>query len=91
MLKLLRSVKVRQPVFKVIYQHIMSTVGEFRIETDTLGTVYGNLTLSVDTKISNTQNAVPKDSYWGAQTQRSVENFPICQNTNRMPIEIIRY
>jgi fumarate hydratase class II len=31
---------------------------------------------------------VPADKYWGAQTQRSLENFPI--GTERMPIEVIR-
>lgn len=31
---------------------------------------------------------VPADKYWGAQTQRSSENFKIADN--RMPIEIIR-
>ena len=31
---------------------------------------------------------VPADKYWGAQTQRSVENFRI--GSERMPIEIIR-
>lgn len=30
---------------------------------------------------------VPKDKYWGAQTQRSKENFPIGQE--KMPVEII--
>ena len=30
---------------------------------------------------------VPADRYWGAQTQRSLENFPI--GTEKMPIEII--
>ncbi|TDH26081.1 class II fumarate hydratase [Segetibacter sp. 3557_3] len=33
---------------------------------------------------------VPADVYWGAQTQRSIENFKIAQDTNRMPREIIR-
>ena len=33
---------------------------------------------------------VPADAYFGAQTQRSIENFKIAQNINRMPIEIIR-
>ncbi|ATL47034.1 fumarate hydratase, class II [Chitinophaga caeni] len=33
---------------------------------------------------------VPANAYYGAQTQRSVENFKIAQSTNRMPIEIIR-
>ncbi len=33
---------------------------------------------------------VPADAYWGAQTQRSIENFKIARDTNRMPIEIIR-
>jgi fumarate hydratase class II len=33
---------------------------------------------------------VPADVYWGAQTQRSIENFKIAQDTNKMPIEIIR-
>ena len=33
---------------------------------------------------------VPADAYYGAQTQRSIENFKIAQDTNRMPIEIIR-
>jgi len=32
--------------------------------------------------------AVPSDRYWGAQTQRSLENFRI--GTERMPIEVIR-
>jgi fumarate hydratase class II len=31
---------------------------------------------------------VPADKYWGAQTQRSIQNFKIGKNT--MPIEIIR-
>lgn len=33
---------------------------------------------------------VPADKYWGAQTQRSRENFKIGGETARMPIEIIR-
>jgi fumarate hydratase class II len=32
---------------------------------------------------------VPANVYWGAQTERSVENFRIAQNINKMPIEII--
>lgn len=33
---------------------------------------------------------VPAGVYWGAQTQRSIENFKINRENNRMPIEIIR-
>jgi fumarate hydratase class II len=33
---------------------------------------------------------VPSDAYYGAQTQRSVENFKIARDINRMPKEIIR-
>ncbi len=33
---------------------------------------------------------VPADKYWGAQTQRSIENFKIAAEINRMPVEIIR-
>lgn len=33
---------------------------------------------------------VPVDAYYGAQTQRSVENFRIAQDINRMPKEIIQ-
>ena len=33
---------------------------------------------------------VPVDAYYGAQTQRSIENFKICQDTDKMPKEIIR-
>ena len=33
---------------------------------------------------------VPADAYWGAQTQRSIMNFPIAQDINKMPKEIIR-
>lgn len=33
---------------------------------------------------------VPAEVYWGAQTQRSIENFKIAQDINRMPAEIIR-
>ena len=32
---------------------------------------------------------VPVDVYWGAQTQRSIENFQIAQDINKMPKEII--
>ncbi|MFZ5609320.1 MAG: class II fumarate hydratase [Pseudomonadota bacterium] len=32
--------------------------------------------------------AVPADTYWGAQTQRSIENFPIGDET--MPVPLIR-
>lgn len=30
---------------------------------------------------------VPSDKYWGAQTQRSFQNFPI--GDEKMPVEII--
>ena len=33
---------------------------------------------------------VPADAYYGAQTQRSIENFRIAQDINKMPKEIIR-
>ena len=33
---------------------------------------------------------VPADRYWGAQTQRSIRNFPIGDERQRMPIEIVR-
>src|ERR1700716_1328729 len=33
---------------------------------------------------------VPSEAYYGAQTQRSVENFAIAQDINKMPKEIIR-
>jgi fumarate hydratase, class II len=33
---------------------------------------------------------VPVDAYYGAQTQRSIMNFPIAQDINKMPKEIIR-
>ena len=33
--------------------------------------------------------AVPASAYWGAQTQRSIENFPFGA-TERMPIGIVR-
>src|SRR6185436_4698072 len=33
---------------------------------------------------------VPADKYYGAQTQRSIENFKIAEDINRMPKEIIR-
>lgn len=32
---------------------------------------------------------VPIDKYWGAQTQRSIDNFKIAEDINRMPREII--
>ena len=32
---------------------------------------------------------VPADKYWGAQTQRSVQNFPIGVGLEPMPREII--
>jgi fumarate hydratase class II len=33
---------------------------------------------------------VPADAYFGAQTQRSIENFKIAQDINKMPMEIIQ-
>ena len=33
---------------------------------------------------------VPSEALYGAQTQRSIENFKIAQDINRMPKEIIR-
>ena len=33
---------------------------------------------------------VPADAYYGAQTQRSIENFKIAQDVNKMPKEIVR-
>src|SRR5678810_467189 len=33
---------------------------------------------------------VPADAFYGAQTQRSVDNFKIAQDINKMPKEIIR-
>lgn len=32
---------------------------------------------------------VPADVYWGAQTERSLENFKIAEDTNKMPHEVI--
>lgn len=32
---------------------------------------------------------VPADAYWGPQTQRSLENFKICRDTDKMPKDII--
>src|SRR6187402_130797 len=36
------------------------------------------------------QVKVPADKYWGAQTQRSIENFNIARDIDKMPREIIR-
>ncbi len=33
---------------------------------------------------------VPEKVYYGAQTQRSIENFDIARSTDRMPLEVIR-
>src|ERR1043165_3660659 len=33
---------------------------------------------------------VPADVYWGAQTQRSIENFKIAQDINKMPSPVIK-
>lgn len=33
---------------------------------------------------------VPANVYWGAQTQRSIDNFKIAQDTDRMPREVIK-
>lgn len=33
---------------------------------------------------------VPADKYWGAQTERSLENFRINQPNDRMPAPIVR-
>lgn len=33
---------------------------------------------------------VPSDRYWGAQTERSLENFKINQPIDRMPIPVVR-
>ena len=33
---------------------------------------------------------VPAEKYWGAQTQRSIQNFDIARDTDRMPLPVIR-
>src|SRR5277367_6365982 len=33
---------------------------------------------------------VPANAYYGAQTQRSIDNFKIAQDINKMPKEIIK-
>ena len=33
---------------------------------------------------------VPAEAYYGAQTQRSIDNFKIAEDINKMPKEIIR-
>ena len=33
--------------------------------------------------------SVPVNAYYGAQTQRSIDNFKIAQDINKMPKEII--
>jgi len=33
---------------------------------------------------------VPANHYWGAQTQRSIQNFEICKDTDQMPKPIIK-
>ena len=33
---------------------------------------------------------VPADKFWGAQTQRSFQNFKICQDTDKMPSQVVR-
>ncbi len=33
---------------------------------------------------------VPSNVYWGAQTQRSIDNFKIAQDINKMPKEVIK-
>ena len=33
---------------------------------------------------------VPADRLWGAQTQRSMQNFDIARDTDRMPVPIVR-
>jgi len=33
---------------------------------------------------------VPANKYWGAQTQRSIENFNIARDTDQMPVQIVR-
>ncbi|HYA26909.1 MAG TPA: class II fumarate hydratase, partial [Thermodesulfovibrionales bacterium] len=45
---------------EIYWQHLDSTVNEYRTEKDSLGEV-----------------KVPGDAYWGAQTQRALENFPV--------------
>jgi fumarate hydratase class II len=33
---------------------------------------------------------VPSNKLWGAQTQRSIENFDIAKEIDRMPLPVIR-
>lgn len=32
---------------------------------------------------------VPSEKYWGAQTQRSLQNFKICAATDKMPVQVV--
>ena len=55
--------------------------------------LYGSKKITMDYRIEKDtmgEVKVPIDAYYGAQTQRSVENFQIAQDINKMPKEIIR-
>jgi fumarate hydratase class II len=52
-----------------------------------------NITLYMEYRIEKDtmgEVKVPAEAYYGAQTQRSIENFKIAQDINKMPKEIIR-
>lgn len=52
-----------------------------------MSTASGNVRMEFDTFGSIEVNA---SRYWGAQTQRSLQNFPIGGRESRMPIEVIK-
>lgn len=55
--------------------------------------LYGSKKITMEYRIEKDtmgEVKVPIDAYYGAQTQRSVENFQIAQDINKMPKEIIR-
>ena len=55
--------------------------------------LYGSKKITMEYRIEKDtmgEVKVPVDAYYGAQTQRSVENFQIAQDINKMPKEIIR-
>lgn len=71
---------------KVRFLHFLSCTGRRRAAA---GEILKNMEYRIE-KDTMGEVKVPAEALYGAQTMRSINNFDIARNTDRMPVEIIR-
>jgi fumarate hydratase class II len=89
-LLLIRENRILQGINPLFYSNLLGTTDPI---SSLLSYLCGIKTASMEYRIEKDtmgEVKVPAHVYWGAQTQRSIENFKIAQDINKMPKEIIK-